>query len=71
MTRECHVRFSEGVGVGFPRATRPSSRHLILAVATESSCLTPGDAPERRSAALHQWEFGIGRLPSCPDREIF
>ena len=25
MTRECHVRFSEGVGVGFPRATRPPS----------------------------------------------
>jgi hypothetical protein len=24
MSRETHVRFSEGVGVGFPRATRPS-----------------------------------------------
>ena len=26
MTRECHVRFSEGVGVGFPRATRLLAR---------------------------------------------
>jgi hypothetical protein len=25
MTRECHVRFSEGVGVGFPSATRLSA----------------------------------------------
>jgi hypothetical protein len=24
MSREAHVRFSEGVGVRFPRATRPS-----------------------------------------------
>jgi hypothetical protein len=26
MSRETHVRFSEGVGVGFPRATRLSAR---------------------------------------------
>ena len=26
MSREAHVRFSEGVGVGFPRATRLSPR---------------------------------------------
>jgi hypothetical protein len=25
MSRETHVRFSEGVGVGFPRATRLSA----------------------------------------------
>jgi len=25
MSREAHVRFSEGVGVGFPRATRLSA----------------------------------------------
>ena len=26
MSRETHVRFSEGVGVGFPRATRLPAR---------------------------------------------
>ena len=34
MSRETHVRFSEGVGVGFPRATRPCQVELPDAAVT-------------------------------------
>ena len=53
MSREAHVRFSEGVGVRFPRATRPSEslrrrprsagRHWFLDDLLQFSTPSPGD----------------------------
>ena len=53
MSREAHVRFSEGVGVKLPRATRPSeslrrrprgaSRHRFLDDFLQFSTPSPGD----------------------------
>ena len=53
MSREAHVRFSEGVGVKLPRATRPSEslcrrqrgagRHRFLDDLLQFSTPAPGD----------------------------
>jgi len=61
MSREAHVRFSEGVGVKLPRATRPSEslrRSLRGAVRHRDSFSTMSAAFIRRSAIARRWPSG-------------
>ena len=68
MNREAHVRFSEGLGVRFPRATRPTRLKctitLSLSLNYEPLCLSSGTAYDIHALVYPNFRFNGGKLPN-------